>query len=146
MTYDAWRISFQSDAHAARATFDELDRLQALTNQYAEEAASSALKLDACQRELAASGVKTELKRRVAELEPQLVVAEKERLDAEESLRKMADFIHEQRIKLDGAVSFRHRPESDEWQADFGDHHALGKTKERAIFELGMYLMRREAK
>lgn len=44
---------------------------------------------------------------------------------------------------LDGAVTFRHRPESDEWQADYGDHHAVGQTKERAILELGIYLVRR---
>lgn len=58
-------------------------------------------------------------------------------------MRAQRERILELESKLEGAVLFRRRPESDEWQADFGDHHAVGKTKERAIFELGMYLMRK---
>lgn len=53
--------------------------------------------------------------------------------------------IRELESKLGEGVSFQHRPESAEWQADYGDHHALGATKARAMLELGIYLVRLEA-
>lgn len=47
-----------------------------------------------------------------------------------------------QAFRLDSCVQFRERPESKEWQADFGDHHAVGDTKGQALIRLGMYIDR----
>ena len=44
--------------------------------------------------------------------------------------------------KLGASVELEYFPEHDEWRAHYRDHHAIGRTVGRAIFELGLYMIR----